>query len=188
MEEMQRDFAIFDPKIMSSYLWDLAIYCAGILHDLHACCSSGYKLRGLVWRKKYNIIYRSRGPMPGMSVVTGRDGGFIRQAGLQIFLILFLLQLCAASARMWRTIDTSWGFTLREDNSTCVYRNSIHALSALWSAAILASTFVQRRDRWIEVRGIEVNREEASKIIPRWLNFLTTYMYIFLDQAFILLL
>lgn len=32
---------------------------------------------------------------------------------------------------MWRTIGMSWGFTLREDNSTCVYRNSIHALSAL---------------------------------------------------------
>jgi len=78
-----------------------------------------------------NIIYRSKGSVPGMPVVPDRDGGFIRQAGLQIFLILFLLQLCAASARMWRTIDTSWGFTLREDNSTCVYRNSIHALSAL---------------------------------------------------------
>lgn len=37
---------------------------------------------------------------------------------------VFLFQLCAASGRMWRTIDTSWGFTLREDNSTCVYRNS----------------------------------------------------------------
>lgn len=59
--------------------------------------------------------------------------GFVRPAAagdVAILLILFLLQLCAASAWMWRTIDTSWGFTLREDNSTCVYRNSIHALSA----------------------------------------------------------
>lgn len=76
----------------------------------------------------------------------------------------FLLQLCAASGRMWRTIDMSWGFTLREDNSTCVYRNSIHALSASRAhvIAISASTYI------LKIREKKTKTGESRDGIEGW--------------------
>lgn len=111
--------------------------------------------------------------MPGGGYIGSarpRDEGFIRPAGMQSFWSSFcLLQLCAASARMWRTIGTSWGFTLREDNSTCVYRNSIHALSAFLSRFSRKGETVayvgRPRNEWIERRRALIGEDgslEAS--------------------------
>lgn len=95
--------------------------------------------------------------------------GFVRSAAgdVAILLILFLLQLCAASAWMWRTIDTSWGFTLREDNSTCVYRNSIHALSASDRGCAPANARAEKEESTRFVGSSFCDEIQASSTQPR---------------------
>lgn len=61
---------------------------------------------------------------------------------------------------MWHTIDTSWGFTLREDNSTCVYRNSIHALSASDPRDLALTSREGKKEKKRDRREIEINESK----------------------------